>query len=500
MTSPDELSNPRAEMALLGTLVRAKPELRVQMVMRIREEWFTGADRVAAWQVIHDMVNRSLPIDTTLLDDSLKAKLGDAVRAALVNAIITAMPTAALWETLATRVEDYYTRRKGVEACREAMARFADLKVPAAEALESAESELFGLHNLRAGKGMQHVGAFLVEAVSQIEEAVTNRGYVIGGLPTGLTDVDRRYIQGMRPGHIFMIAAEPGGGKTVAMMEIACNVAMGEADYDEATRAREKGFPNYQANNVGIYTLEMDGASLAKRSLIGRSKIQLNKMQRGMVNNKEKEELARAARQLLDSRLFIEHVPGISIQELRVKARYDVQRHGLKLICIDYAQIITSSSKAARGNRTQEMLDVSQGLDLLAEECGVPVIVLAQTKQEFWGKRANTAALAETSQLAKDADFIGLLGFWDVIEGQKKKKGPPGEKNPWDGPDEDEEDDEPTDPGDPSVYAYLDIVKNRHGPNTQGQMPIKLRWERDFYEFISTTKRLYDSTGKETEH
>lgn len=500
MTRADELSNPRAEMALLGTLVRATAQMRVQMVMRIREEWFTAADRVAAWQVIHDMVSRSLPIDTTLLDDSLKAKLGEAVRVALVNAVISAMPSAAMWEQLAARVEDYHTRRKGVLACQEAIARFVDLKVPAAEALESAESELFGLHNLRAGKGMQHVGAFLHEAVSQIEEAVTNRGYVIGGLPTGLTDVDRRYIQGMRPGHILMLGAEPGGGKTVAMMEIACNVAMAEADYEEAMRAREKGFANYQANNVGVYSLEMDGASLAKRCLIGRSKIQLNKMQRGMVNNKEREELARATRQLLESRLFIEHVPGISIQELRVKARYDVQRHGLKLICIDYAQIITSSSKSARGNRTQEMLDVSQGLDLLAEECSVPVIVLAQTKQEFWGKRANTAALAETSQLAKDADFIGLLGFWDVIESQKKKKEPGGERNPWDGPSEGEDEEEPVDPGDPSVYAYLDIVKNRHGPNTQGQMPIKLRWERDFYEFVSTTKRLYDSTGKETEH
>lgn len=498
MMNPNELSNPRAEVALLGSLVRAKPDLRVQMVMRIREEWFTAADRVAAWQVMQEMVNRSLPIDTTLLDDSLKAKLGDNARTALVNALITAMPTAALWEDLATRVEDYYTRRRGVEVAQAALARFSDLKIPAAEALESTESDFFGLHNLRAGKGMQHVGAFLAEAVGQIEEAISNRGYVIGGLPTGLTDVDRRYIQGLRPGHIFMVAAEPGGGKTVFLMEVACNIALGEWDYDEGLRAFEKGFPNYQPNNVGIYTLEMDGASLMKRCLIGRSRIQLNKMQRGMVNRKEQEDLRKACETMLRSRLHIEHVPGISIQELRVKARYDVQRFGLKLICIDYAQIITSSSKAARGNRTQEMLDVSQGLDLLAEECGVPVIVLAQTKQEFWGKRANTAALAETSQLAKDADFIGLLGFWDVIEGQKKKKGAGGGETPWD--EDEEEEEEPVDPGDPSVYAYLDIVKNRHGPNTQGQMPIKLKWERDFYEFISTTKRLYDSTGKETEH
>lgn len=495
MAKADPLTNPRAELALLGSVVRAKVEMRVQIVMRVREEWFSSADRAAVWQVMVDLVNRSLPMDITLLDDALKAKLPDASRLSVIEAITNAMPTASLWEQLADRVEDYHTRRRGIELCEAAKAQFSDLKIKATDALGSAESDLFSLHNMRASKGMQHIGAFMGEATDKIYQAISNRGYVNGGLPSGLTDLDRRFIGGARPGYVILFGAEPGGGKTVLLMELFSNLAMGEADYDEARVAREKGFENYQPQPVGIYSYEMDGPALAQRYIITRSKIQLNKMQRGQVSRQEQEALQKAYREILASKLHIEHCPGTSIQELRVKARYDVQRLGLKAIGIDYAQLITSSSKSAQGNRTQEMVDVSKGIDLMAEECGVPVFVLAQTKQEFWGKRGGIAALAETSQLAKDADLIGLLGFWDNLNSGKKNKGAAGDDSPW----PDEEDGEQPEPGDPTVFAYLDIVKNRHGPNTQGQEPIRLLWERDYYEFISTTKRLYDSTGKEVE-
>ncbi len=488
----DKLTNPRAELGLIGTVLRASPEIRVQMMMRVREDWFSAAPRVAAWRVIHDMVNRSLPIDVTLLDDGLRASLADGPRQEIVKAITEAMPTASVWETLAERVEQYYIRRKGVEACDAARAQFCDLSVSASDALESAESELFALHNQRAGQGMLHIGRYLPEAVGKIEEAINNRGYVTGGLPTGWTDLDRSYIGGMRPGHVIIISAPPGGGKTVAMMDIASNVAMGEADYHEADTARKKEFPNYLPNNVGIYSLEMDGPALAQRCIITRAKIQLNKMQRGQMNREEQEKIQKAYREILNSRLHIDHCPGVSIQELRVKARYDVQRYNLKLICIDYAQIVTSSSKASQGNRTQEMMDVSKGIDLLAQECGVPVIVLAQPKQETWAQRAGLNALGETSQLSKDADLVVMLGFWDVIEGKKKKGAAGEEDSPW-------QDEEEREPDDPRVFAYADVVKNRHGPNTVGRDPIRLLWERDFYEFCSTNTRLYDPSGKEVQ-
>lgn len=494
MTKADELSNPRAELALLGTVVRAKPEQRVQMMLRVREDWFSSEQRAAAWRVIHDMVNRTLPVDITLLEDGLRPLLPDGPRAEIVRAITEAMPTASVWATLADRVEDYYMRRRGLEACRAAMARFNDLKTPAGDALDSAEADLFALHNQRQGVGMMPIGHYLPEAVNKIQEAVSNRGYVTGGLPTGWTELDRINIGGMRPGHVIIIAAPPGGGKTVALMDIASNVAMGEADYHEAAKAREKGFANYLPNSVGIYSLEMDGASLAQRLIITRSKVMLNKMQRGQMSRKEQEDIERAYRQLLNSRLHVDHCPGISIQELRVKVRYDVQRYGLKLVGIDYAQLIRSKSKAAQGNRTQEMMDVSQGIDLLAQECGVPVIVLAQPKQETWGHRAGLNALGETSQLAKDADLVVMLGFWDVIEGKKKKAAPAEDARDLPYGSEDEEE-----PGDPRVFAYADVVKNRNGANTVRQPPIKLQWERDFYEFVSTNTRLYDPTGKEVQ-
>lgn len=493
-----QLTNPAAELALLGSMLRATTEQRVQIVTRVREDWFSNAERLAVWRVMHEMVNRSAPMDMTLLDDSLRGHLPDHTRTAMVEKLSGAMPMATAWPMLAERVEGYFVRRRGYEACEAAKLQFLDVKVPWSEALESAEAELFALHAKKEGVGMRHVSASLDDAYKSIQESIANRGYVTGGWPTGFTDLDRSYIKGMRAGHVIMFVAPPGGGKTVAMMKLAWNRAFGIGDYEEYFKAlafaeRGEKHLNYLPCEVGVFTLEMDDVSLTERLLITQSKVELAKMHRGQISRAEQDALEKANKRIIQSRLFMEHVPGISIQDLRVKARYAVMRHKLKLLCIDYAQLLTSSSKSAQGNRTQEMMDVSKGLDLLAQECNVPIIVCAQPKQETWGQRAGLNAMAETAQLAKDADLVIMFGFWDKIakqvEGLEKKT-----KDDLLG--EDSGDHEDRDPDDPNVWAYMDVVKNRHGPNTNGKPPIKLKWERDFFDFISTNNRLFDSTGK----
>lgn len=498
------LSNPQAELALLASALRATPEQRAQMAAEALQEerWFTGAERVVACRVMREMIEKSLPIDLTLLKDGIRAHLSDGIAEQFVESLSGCIPTADLWKPLATKVQDYFTRRAGIEVLDAAKMKFLDLSVPGGEALESAEGGLFALHSTRGGKGMRHVSASLDDAYASIEEAMSNRGYVTGGYPTGFTDIDRAYIKGMRPGHVIMLVAPPGGGKTVAMMKLAWNRASGRGDYEEYENAlmhaaQENGkHQNYLPCEVGVFTLEMDDVQLSERLLITQSRVEIAKMHRGQISRKEQDQLSQAHRRIVQSKLFFEFVPGIAIQELRVKARYAVMRHKLKMICIDYAQLITSNTKAARGNRTQEMVDVSKGLKLLAQECNVPVVVLAQPKQETWGQRAGLNAMAETAQLAKDADLVVMFGFWDKIAKQiegleaKTKAGVTGG---------DEDDYEDREPDDPRCFAYADIVKNRHGANTTGKAPIKLLWERDFFDFISTNRRLFDSTGKETQ-
>ncbi len=496
------LANPQAELALLASALRASPEQRAQMAAEAlqQESWFTGAERVVACRVMREMIEKSLPVDLTLLKDGLRAHLADPIADQFCETLAGAMPTASLWIQLAEKCRDYYVRRQGVEVAEPAKQQFVNLATPAGEALESAESGFFALHSARSGKGMRHVSASLHEAYASIEESMMNRGYVTGGMPTGFTDLDRFYIKGMRPGHVIMLVAPPGGGKTVAMMKLCWNRAAGRGDYDEYENAlmhaaQDNGkHQNYLPCEVGVFTLEMDDVQLTERLLITQSRVEIAKMQRGQISRKEQDELGRAHRRIVESKLFFEFVPGIAIQELRVKARYAVMRHKLKMIAIDYAQLITSNTKAARGNRTQEMVDVSKGLKLLAQECNVPVVVLAQPKQETWGMRAGLNAMAETAQLAKDADLVVMFGFWDKIAKQiegleaKTKAGVTGEN---------EEEHEDREPDDPRCFAYADIVKNRHGGNTTGSKPIKLFWERDFFDFVSTNRRLFDSTGKE---
>ena len=495
--NPDHptLSDPQCEIALLASLVRSEPEIRVQMIMTLREEWFTSAERAITCRVLHDLVNESLAIDLTLLHESLKKHVSEDTARTIVKTLGNAVPTDSLWKKYAERVQGYHTRRKGIEACQHAIAAFQDAKTPPPQALEEAESALFALHAQRLGKGMRHITDSLVSAMESIQESWHNRGHVTGGLATGFTDLDRSNIKGLRPGHVWIVAAPPGGGKTVFMMKMAWNIATASGDYREFSAER------HPAQKVGIFTLEMDDVQLTERLLITLAKVEMNKMQRGNVSQHEMGNLKQAFATAKASGLHFEFCPGTSIQELRVKARYAIMRYGLTALFIDYAQLITSSNKEARGNRTQEMMDVSKGLKLLAQECNVPVIVLAQPKQETWGQRAGLNALGETSQLAKDADLVGMLGLWQSLKpkdlGQGSEPEPAEhESSPWDDDDKAPLNGPITDPDDPFAFAYFDIVKNRHGPNTNGKPPIKLRWERDFFDFISTNDRLLDPTGQ----
>lgn len=472
-----ELSNPQAELALLAAVMRADAPTRAQIALRIRESWFTSVERVVVWKTMADLIAKDLPVDATLLADSLRSHgLEPKVIEDLAGSLARLSPTASFWGTLSDRVQGYYKRRRMAEIGLQMASLAADMKSAPDETLEQMEAEMFALHEDQESVGMRPIADFVKAAWESIEESAKNRGYVTGGIPTGFTDIDRCYIKGFRPGHVGIAGAPPGGGKTVFMMKIAYNIAGGNWDYEEGKRAREQGRANYQPRRVGVFTLEMDGVQLTERLMVGRSRVDLGKTQTGTISKMETSKLMDAALQLKkDGMLHIEHCPGASIQELRVKARYAVMRYKLEFICIDYAQLITSNTKAAQANRTQEMMDVSKGLKLLAQECRVPVLVLAQPKQETWGTRAPLSALGETSQLSKDADLIIMLGPWEIIQRQMKL---------------------PETPDEETCYCYADVVKNRHGANTAGKMPVKLIWERPFFDMVSTNRRLMDASGQ----
>lgn len=473
------LTNPNAELALLGAALRASPEQLTQMAVAVREEAFSIAEHVLAWRVMRDLIGKGLPVAASLLEDGLRAHGTPEAGMRLVQELAGAVPTAELWRPLWQRVEAYYVRRQGRAACQSAIKAFEDMSIAPMEALEAAESGLFSLHAANMSQGMRHVSVCLAEALASIDESIRHKGHVTGGLACGFTDLDRMNIKGLRPGHKWIISAPPGGGKTVFLMKLLWNIATGTGDYHEF---------KHPAAKAGVFTLEMSDVALAERILIRLAQIEMNKLDRGMASDAERNRLKSAVDEVKRSHLYLEYCPGITIQELRVKARYAVMRHKLEIIGVDYAQLLNSSSKEARGNRTQALMDVSLGLTELAKECGVPVVVLAQPKQDTWGQRAGLNALAETSQLAKDADLVGMLGFWEKLRLSKEDGDITAEQGSEFGPRED----------DPRVFAYLDVVKNRNGPNTEGKPPIKLNWERDFFDFVSTTNRLM--SGNENNH
>jgi replicative DNA helicase len=471
----NNLANPNAELALLGSVFRANAEQRTLWASTVKEEWFTTADHVMACRVIVDLVGKALPIAPALVEDSLRAAGMAEAGVRFVESLARAVPTAELWQPLAGRVKSYYLRRRGVETARESEKRFHDMTLDPMEALAQSESEYFDLHDKNLGDGMRHLSFSTADAMKSIMESIDNRGRVTGGLATGFTDLDRMNIKGMRGGQVYFYGAEPGGGKTVLLMKMLWNLAMGRGDYHEFKQ---------DAVAVGMFSLEMPDASLAERILIRLAEIELHSLDRGMINRHERKRIEEAVEEIRKSLFHIEYCPGMTVQEFRVKCRYAMIRYGLKAVGVDYVQLMNSSSKDAKGNRTQAMMDVSLGILMTAKECGIPVIALAQQKQDTWGKRAGLDAFAETSQLAKDADLVGLLGNWDRLKLGNQ--------------DEDGVERVSQHPDDPQVCTYLDIVKNRNGPNTVGKAPIKLNWAKDYFDFMSTTGRLF--SGDEGQH
>lgn len=477
--APTTLANLNAEAALLSAACRGGPQAVADLPDHVREEWFTSEDRRIAWRVLSDMLARGLSVDFTLLADGMRSQgAPDVSIRNIIDLLASTAPTGKLLPEYARAVHGYFIRRIAVEICEAACREFRNLQSDPMEVLSALEASLFSLHAEKAGEGMQHISQSMKKAFASIIESIKNKGHVTGGLATGFTDLDRINIKGLRAGQMFVIGAPPGGGKTVMLMNLLTNIAFGEGHYHEFWNSPDRHPPV----PVGVFSLEMSDEQLAERLLITRAKVVINELQRGMMSAGKQDDISAAVARINEAPFYIDYCPGATIEELRVKARFAVARFGLKAIGIDYAQLISSSDRAVKGNRTAEMVLVSKGINAIAKECEVPVIVLAQTKQEFWTRRAGLEAFAETSQLAKDAALAAIINHWDTVV---KAKDEAEEKERKELADERES------------VAALDIVKNRNGPDTRNGQPIKLDWSRQFYNLKSTCSRLFDPQGNE---
>jgi len=232
----------------------------------------------------------------------------------------------------------------------------------------------------------------VVRANATIEDFQQRKG-AMTGVATGFPDLDKM-TRGLNAGEMIVIAARPSLGKTSLAMNIVEHVASGPAP-----------------SPVGIFSLEMTADSLVLRMLCSRSRVNLRNITSGFLAERDFPKLTGAAGKLANAPLFIDDTAGLSILQLRAKARRMSQQFGIKLFVIDYLQLLHSTARRAE-NRQQEIADISNGIKALAKELKVPVLVLSQLNRELEkdkNRKPRLSDLRESGAIEQDADLVALL-------------------------------------------------------------------------------------------
>jgi replicative DNA helicase len=230
------------------------------------------------------------------------------------------------------------------------------------------------------------------KAINTIEDYHSRQG-MLTGIGTGFMDLDKM-TTGLHEGEMVVIAARPSMGKTSLAMNIVEHVAL------------ELGLP------VGVFSLEMTAESLVLRMLCCRARVNLRNAREGFFTERDFPRLTQVAGKLSRSPLCIDDTAGLSILQLRAKARRMHAQHGIKLLVIDYLQLLHSTGRRAQDNRQQEIAEISGGIKALAKELKIPVIVLAQLNRDVEKRPKATPMLSdlrESGAIEQDADLVGLL-------------------------------------------------------------------------------------------
>ncbi len=258
--------------------------------------------------------------------------------------------------------------------------------------LDKSESELFGVAEGSIRKNYDKMSSLIRQALDQIEAAKEHQSNVTG-VPSGFTDLDR-ITSGWQRSDLLILAARPGMGKTAFVLSMARNMAV------------EHNTP------VGIFSLEMSSIQLVNRLIASEAELTQDKLRKGDLEDHEWEQLHAKIGRLSDAPLFIDDTPSLTVFEFRAKCRRLKQRHDIKIIIVDYLQLMTTGGDN-KGNREQEISTISRTLKSIAKELDVPIIALSQlsrnVEQRGSAKRPQLSDLRESGAIEQDADMVMFI-------------------------------------------------------------------------------------------
>jgi len=387
-------ANVDAERSILGAILLDNFAYN-QAAEHLRTEDFSLDSHRRIYSRMVDLAESSRPIDMiTLIEELERYKdlqaIGDV---AYVSSLVEGVPERPSIEHYVKIVRDKALLRGVISAATTAISRASDQSDSAEDVLSDTEAAIFQLSEKRIGRGFMGVQEIVRETFGSVD-ALLQRGQRITGLATHYTDLDEM-TSGLQRSDLVIIAARPSMGKTAFVMNIAENAAIEDQQV------------------VGVFSLEMSREALLMRLLCSQARVDAHKMRTGSLWQDDTRKVVRAMEQLARAPIFIDDTPGISLSEMRAKARRLKQSQGrLDLIIVDYLQLMSGGGKRFE-NRTQEVSAISRGLKALAKELSVPVIALSQLSRAPESRggdhRPQLADLRESGSIEQDADLVMFI-------------------------------------------------------------------------------------------
>src|SRR5216117_2778627 len=390
-----------AEQGVLGSMLISPREAIAECVEKINEQYFYVPAHQTIFNVLVDLWNAGQAIDLitftqVLRDRNLLESVGGA---AFVTSLFTFVPTAANLEYYLEIVREKYILRQIISAATESVRRAYEEQDEVNNLLDEVEQRIFAVGEDRFKGQTLTMKDQVMEAIESIEKLYERKGGITG-ISTGFVEFDRM-TSGMHGAEMIVIAARPSMGKTALVMNIAEHVAVQEK------------LP------VGVFSLEMSSQQLVQRLLCSRARVNLQKVRDGFLAERDFPSLTAAASKLAEAKIFIDDSPTLTILELRAKARRLKARQDVRLMIVDYLQLLRSTSRRAQDNRQLEISEISAGLKALAKELKIPIVVVAQLNrqpEQRTGGRPRLSDLRESGSIEQDADLVGLLVRPEIYE------------------------------------------------------------------------------------
>jgi replicative DNA helicase len=397
------------EKGVLCSLLLSPRDVADICVLHLRSEAFYIPAHEIIYSLVLEFGEKRKLIDFVSLKQALKDRnqLEEVGGPEYLSDLYGFVPTAANAAYYIDIVREKYVLRRLISACNRLSTQCYDQQGEIEPLLDEAEKEIFAITGEHVKTEITPTKDLVMEAIEQIEKLYENRGSVTG-LPTGFIELDRM-TSGLHGAEMIVIAARPSMGKTAFAMNVAEHVAM---DVGKA---------------VAVFSLEMSSQQLVQRILCSRAKVDLQRVRNGFLSERDFPNLTAAASQVAAAKMFIDDTPGLTVTELRAKARRMKSQHDIQLIVIDYLQLLRSMSRRAQDNRQLEISEISSGIKALAKELNLPIIVIAQLNRQpdtraKEGGRPRLSDLRESGSIEQDADLVGLLVRPDYYETDDEAK------------------------------------------------------------------------------